>query len=81
MHNTNENDKNILKLNRKCKNGVHRKVSSARTVQFQQKNTIILAVDDMRGKYHKLMEFDINSGQSFVVFKATSYIRSEINTY
>ena len=29
----------------------------------------------------KLMEFDINSGQSFVVFKATSYIRSEINTY
>ena len=35
MHNTNENDKNILKLNRKCKNGVHRKESSARTVQFQ----------------------------------------------
>ena len=35
MHNTNENGKNILKLNRKCKNGVHRKESSARTVQFQ----------------------------------------------
>ena len=40
MHNTNENDKNILKLNRKCKNGVHRKESSARTIPVEKHDNL-----------------------------------------